>query len=95
MGQREEHGRLSGKDRLEIRDRIHKGQTHSEVAAEVGCSTKSIQRLSIRTGGLPSRSRNRSPKHLTLADIQRGLTAHLGSAPIVEMKAGDLEADQP
>lgn len=45
MGQRAEHGRLSGKDRLEIRDRIHRGQTHAQVAGVIGCSTKSIQRL--------------------------------------------------
>ena len=34
-------------------------------------------------------------ERLTLADIQRVLTSHLGGAAFVEMKAGDLEANQP
>ncbi len=78
MRRREEHGRLSEGDRLEVGDRIKSGQTHAEVAVAVGCSTKSIQRLLIRTGGLAPRGRNRSPLHLTTAEreeISRGLRA--------------------
>ena len=78
MRQREKYGRRSEADRLEIGDRIKNGQTHAEVAAAVGCSTKSIQRLLIRTGGLAPRGRNRSPHHLTVAErkeISQGLRA--------------------
>ncbi|WP_425154961.1 helix-turn-helix domain-containing protein [Candidatus Palauibacter sp.] len=78
MRRREEYGRLSEADQLEIGDRIKRGETHAEVAAAVGCSTKSVQRLLIRTGGLAPRGRNRSPHHLTVADreeISRGLRA--------------------
>ena len=78
MRRREKYGRLSEKDRLEIGDRIWSGQTHAEAAAAVGCSTKSIQRLLTRTGGLAPRGRNRSPCQLTVAEreeISRGLRA--------------------
>ena len=57
MRRREKYGRLSEKDRLEIGDRIWSGQTHAEAAAAVGCSTKSIQRLLTRTGGLRTEER--------------------------------------
>ena len=78
MRRREKYGRLSEKDRLEIGDRIWSGQTHAEVAAAVGCSTKSIQRLLTCTGGLAPRGRNRSSRQLTVAEreeISRGLRA--------------------
>ena len=78
MRQREKYGRLSEADRLEIGDRIRNGQTHAETAAAVGCSTKSVQRLLQRTGGLAPRGRHRSPHHLTVAEreeISRGLKA--------------------
>ena len=44
---------LSVAEHLEIRRRIADGQTFAVAAAAVGCSTKSIQRLMIRCGGLP------------------------------------------
>ena len=78
MRRRGKYGRLSEADRLEIADRIRGGQTHAEVAAAIGCSTKLIQRLSNRTGGLTPRARNRSPRQLTAAEreeISRGLKA--------------------
>ena len=74
MRRQEEHGRLSEADRLEVGDRIKTGQTHAEVAAAVGCSTKSIQRLLIRTGGFAPRGRNRSPLHLSPSE-RRSLEA--------------------
>ena len=52
MRRREEYGRLSETDRLEIGDRIRSEETHAEIAGAVGCSTKSIQRLLRRTDGL-------------------------------------------
>ena len=93
MRKRGKYGRLSEADRLEVGARIRSGQTHAEIAAAVGCSTKSVRRLLNRTGGLPPRGRNRSPRHLTVAEreeISRGLkagdsyrsiTVRLGRAP--------------
>ena len=78
MRQRGKYGRLIEADRLEIADRIRGGQTHAEVATAIGCSTKSIQRLLNRTGGLTPQARNRSPRQLTAAEreeISRGLKA--------------------
>ena len=78
MRPREEHGRLSRSDRLEIRERIRAGQTHAEIASAIGCSTKSVQRLLVRTGGYPPRRRVRSPLRLTVGEreeISRGLKA--------------------
>lgn len=76
MGRREPNGRLGRDDRLEIRDRIGAGQTHQQVADAVGCSTKTIQRLLIRTGGLAPRTHRGGSRQLTLAEreeISRGV----------------------
>lgn len=74
-----DHGRrLSGAERWEIQHRVATGETHTAVAAAVGCSTKSIQRLFVRTGGLAPRVQARSPVRLSLAEreeISRGLQA--------------------
>lgn len=79
MPSRGDHGRrLSAAERSEIRTRVAAGQTHWEVAEAVGCSTKTVQRLLVKTGGLASRSRPRSPHRLSLAEreeISRGLRA--------------------
>jgi IS30 family transposase len=76
---RADHGnRLSGADHLEIQRRISEGETFAAAAAAVGCSTKSVQRLLARTGGLLQRARQRSPLRLSLAEreeLSRGLTA--------------------
>ncbi len=72
-----DHGRrLTGAERLEIRRRIASGEPFAVVAAAVDCSTKSIQRLLKRTGGLPPRVSTRSPLRLSPAEreeISRGL----------------------
>lgn len=74
-----DHGRrLSRRERSEIRARIAAGETHWEVAEAVDCSTKTVQRLLVKTGGLPCRARSRSPLRLSLAEreeISRGLRA--------------------
>src|SRR5688572_23199637 len=74
-----EHGRqLSQADHREIQRRISAGSTFATAAAAVGCSTKSIQRLMARTGGLMQRLRERSPLRLSLAEreeLSRGLVA--------------------
>jgi IS30 family transposase len=85
--------RLSQVDKAEIERLIRGGETFETVAAEVGCSVKSIQRYFALTGGLKSRTKERSPLRLSLGDreeISRGLVAgdsgraiatRLGKAP--------------
>lgn len=74
-----DHGnRLSREDHLEIQRRVAQGETFAAAAAAVGCSTKSVQRLLARTGGMARRPRERSPLRLSLADreeLSRGLIA--------------------
>lgn len=74
-----DHGRrLSRRERSEIRARIAAGETHWEAAEAVGCSTRTVQRLLVKTGGLPSRARPPSPLRLSLAEreeVSRGLRA--------------------
>ncbi len=74
-----DHGRrLSSGERLELRRRVAAGEAFAIAAAAVGCSTKSVQRLLARTGGLRDRVRERSPLRLSVAEreeISRGLRA--------------------
>ena len=70
--------RLSEADRVEIERRIHEGETFATVAAAVGCSTKSIQRYLVLTGGVKRRTSRRSPLRLSLSEreeISLGLAA--------------------
>ena len=70
--------RLSDVERWEIRTRIAAGATHWETAEAVGCSTKTVQLLLKKTGGLPPRTVVRSPLRLSLCEreeISRGLKA--------------------
>ena len=82
MRYRGDHGRrLTNAQRLDIRRRVAAGERFETAAAAVGCSTKSIQRLVVRHGGMRPRSRPRSPLRLSLAEreeISRGLRS--GSA---------------
>jgi IS30 family transposase len=78
MRHRVDHGRLSDADHAEIQRRVAEGATFAEAAAAVGCSTKSIQRFMKRTGGLASRTAERSPWRLSLAEreeLSRALLA--------------------
>jgi len=74
-----DHGRrLSDGERLEVQRRVATGETHAAVAQAVGCSTKSIQRIFLGTGGLAPRLPVRSPLRLSVAEreeISRGLRA--------------------
>ena len=53
--QRERQRRLKHADYLEIQRRLSEGETFEVVGAAVGCSTKTIQRFMLRTGGLLAR----------------------------------------
>jgi IS30 family transposase len=70
--------RLSQADKAEIERLIRAGDTFETTAATVGGSVKSIQRYLALTGGLKSRTKERSPRHLSPEDreeISRGLVA--------------------
>lgn len=60
--------RLSEADRSEIERRIQDGETFATIAAAVGCSTKSIQRYLVLTGGIKQRRRQRSALRLSLRE---------------------------
>ena len=70
--------RLSSADRDRVQILLRSGGTHREVAAASGCSSKSVQRLLKRTGGLKSRARPRSALRLSALEreeISRGMQA--------------------
>src|SRR5262245_48298132 len=70
--------RLSRADQSQIENLIQAGETFETTAGAVGCSTKSIQRYLVLTGGLKSRLKERSPLRLSLAEreeLSRGLVA--------------------
>ena len=76
FGRRGRH--LNFAEHLEIRQRVAEGQTFALAAAAVGCSTKSIQRLLARSGGLRPSAHERSPLRLSCSEreeISRGLQA--------------------
>ncbi len=69
-------GWLTSADQLEVRLRVAAGERYEAVAAAVGCSTKTVQRLLARSGGVPPRTRPRSRLRLSLAEreeISRGM----------------------
>jgi hypothetical protein len=63
--------RLSDEQRWEVERRIGTGETQEEVAVAVGCDVRTVIRWVIRTGGLRSYERLRSPMRLSLADARR------------------------
>ena len=70
--------RLTFAEKSELRRRMRAGETHKGAAAAVGCSSKSVQRLLAKTGGVKSRAKPRSPLRLSPAEreeISRGLLA--------------------
>ncbi|HEY8200908.1 MAG TPA: IS30 family transposase [Actinomycetota bacterium] len=63
-------------ERLELQRRIREGETFETAAAAVGCSTKSVQQLLARTGGVKPRTTPRSALRPSLGEreeISRGL----------------------
>ena len=77
-GGREPGGSLRATERAELLRRIRDGETFEAAAAAVGCSSKSVQRLLVRAGGVNPRTRARARVRLSLAEreeISRGLIA--------------------
>jgi len=77
-GGRERGGSLTAAERAELLRRIRDGETFEGAAAAVGCSSKSVQRLLARSGGVKCRARPRARLRLSLAEreeISRGLIA--------------------
>ena len=85
--------RLTCAERLELQRRVRAGETHEAAATAVGCSSKSVQRLLGKTGGVKPRARPQSTLRLSLPEreeISRGLltgepchriAARLGRSP--------------
>ena len=70
--------RLTSEEYRSLLDRVRSGQTHVEAAAAVGCSSKSLQRFLVRTGGVKPRFLLRSDLRLSVAEreeISRELLA--------------------
>jgi IS30 family transposase len=70
--------RLSEADRAEIERRIQGGESFATIAEAIGCSTKSIQRYLVLTGGIKQRRRRRSALRLSLREreeISLGLSS--------------------
>ena len=77
-GGREPGGSLTAAERADLLARIRDGQTFEGAAAAVGCSSKSVQRLLVRTGGVKPRIKPRARLRLSLGEreeISRGLMA--------------------
>ena len=64
--------RLSGRDRLEVLERIAAGETQPQVARAVGTTSRTVRRVVAAAGGSPSRrSRLRPRPGLRLSLIER------------------------
>jgi IS30 family transposase len=85
--------RLAPAERLELLRLVRAGETYQAAAATVGCSSKSVQRLLAKTGGMKPRPATRSALRLSLAEREeisrglragescRGIAARLGRSP--------------
>ena len=70
--------RLAHAERLELLRLVRTGETYEAAAKAVGCSSKSVQRLLAKTGGIKARTTPQSALRLSLAEreeISRGLLA--------------------
>jgi IS30 family transposase len=84
---------LSNAQRSEIRQRINAGEQYRAVAAVMGCSPLTVQKVVARYGGVAPRTRPRSARRLSgqeREEFSRGLltqrslrqiAAQLGRAP--------------
>ena len=70
--------RLTSEERLSLQALVRSGGTHEAAAAAVGCSSKSVQRLLRRTGGMKPRRTPRAALRLSVLEreeISRGMQA--------------------
>ncbi len=70
--------RFTNEQRLEVRFLVHAGKSFAQVAEQVGCSKKLVQRVLNATGGLAPRIVPRAPLRLSMAEreeISCGLQA--------------------
>jgi IS30 family transposase len=81
--------RLTVADRAELLRRIGEGETFARAAAAVGCSTKSIQRLRRRGGGIKPRPTARAALRLSLAEREE-ISRSVGAAESYRAIAGRL-----
>ena len=63
--------RLSDEQRSELERRIAAGETQEAVARAIGCDVRTVIRWVMRTGGLRSYERRRSPLRLSLAEREQ------------------------
>lgn len=77
--------RSSFAERLELQRRVGDGERFEDAAAALGCSTKSVQRLLNKTGGIGPRVTERSARRLSPGEreeVSRGLLAGESSRAI-------------
>src|ERR1700730_758215 len=81
--------RLSDEQRCEVERRIGAGETQEDVAVAVGCDVRTVIRWVMRTGGLRSYERRRSPLRLSLAEREEALGLARGeSATVIACRSG-------
>jgi transposase, IS30 family len=79
------HGSVTLADQAELLRRVRAGETHKAAAATVGCSSRTVARLLVKTGGIKARVTRRAPRQLSRAEreeISRGLRANETSRSI-------------
>ena len=79
--------RLTSEERLSLQALVRSGETHEAAAAAVGCSSKSVQRLLRRSGGLKPRSAPRAALRLSVLEreeISRGMQAGISCRGIAK-----------
>ena len=54
--------RLGYRERLEILERVSRGETQPRVASALGCTTRTVRRVLAAAGGTPSRRSRRRPR---------------------------------
>jgi transposase, IS30 family len=60
--------RLAPAERLQLLRLVRAGETYEAAATAVGCSSKSVQRLLAKTGGIKPRTTSRSALRLSVAE---------------------------